>query len=79
MLSLAVERTEALAILDDALAREFASHLGVSFTGTLGILLRAKTAGLLGAVKPTVDRLEELGFRLDAATRAAVLDLAGEI
>ena len=31
------------AILDDALARRYAAHLGIRLTGTLGILLRAKT------------------------------------
>ena len=29
-------------------------------------------------VDPTVQRLEELGFRVDAATRTSVLELAGE-
>lgn len=78
VLSLAAERPEAMAILDDALARRMALHLGIRFTGTLGVLLRAKAAGHLEAIKPVVDRLQELGFRLDSKTRSAVLDLAEE-
>lgn len=78
VLSLAVERPAALALLDDGLARRMARHLGIAFTGTLGVLLRAKAAGHLETVAPTIARLEALGFRLDPTTRSAILELAGE-
>lgn len=78
VLSLAAERPDAMAILDDALARRMARHLGVRFTGTLGVLLRAKAAGHLEAVKPVVEQLQALGFRLRSKTRGAILDLADE-
>jgi hypothetical protein len=60
-----------LVILDDALARRHAALLGLRCTGTLGM-------GHLPAVRPVLDRLESLRFRLDPATRASALDLAGE-
>lgn len=78
VLSLAAEKPGALALLDDAQARRMARHLGVSFTGTLGVLLRAKAAGHLDALAPMVARLRGLGFWLDEPTRAAILELAGE-
>lgn len=77
-LALAVEHPGALALLDDGLARQFARHLGVAFTGTLGILLKAKQQGHVAAVQPRLDQLQRLGFWLDASTRASVLRLAGE-
>lgn len=77
-LALAAETQDALVILDDALARYYARILDIPCTGTLGILLRAKKVGRLALVEPTVRQLEDLGFRLDAATRAAVLELAEE-
>jgi len=77
--ALAVALTRNLtAILDDALARRHAALLGVRCTGTLGVLLRAKREGLLPAVRPVLERLEALQFRLDDGTRVSVLDLAGE-
>ena len=77
--ALAVALTRKLTvILDDALARRHAAVLGVRCTGTLGVLLRAKREGLLPAVRPVLERLEALQFRLDDGTRASVLDLAGE-
>jgi predicted nucleic acid-binding protein len=67
-----------LLILDDALARRHAELLGVSCTGTLGILLKAKAAGHLVRVVPVVDRLVALGFHLDSRTREALVMLAAE-
>lgn len=69
---------EAVVILDDAKAREAAGKLGLKLTGTLGVLLDAKRAGLVSEVAPHLDRLDALGFRLARGTRDAVLRLAGE-
>lgn len=78
VLALALESPGAVAILDDALARQVAETLGIRLTGTLGVLLDAKRAGLVNAVEPLLDQLQALRFRLAAPTRAAVLELAGE-
>ena len=78
VLSLAAGRKGVLALLDDGLARNFAKHLGISFTGTLGLLLKAKSAGHLAAVRPIVDQLQILGFWLDPTTRSTLLRMANE-
>ncbi|MBI5649278.1 MAG: DUF3368 domain-containing protein [Chloroflexi bacterium] len=48
-------------------------------TGTLGLLIDAKRAGLIPAVTPYLDRLVALRFRVAPPTRAAVLKLADEL
>ncbi len=78
VLMLGLELREAVVVLDDALARRMAEALGLRLTGTLGVLLDAKRAGLIPAVGPLLDRLQALRFRLAPHTRAAVLELAGE-
>jgi predicted nucleic acid-binding protein len=78
-LALALESSDALAILDDGLARQVASMLSIRFRGTLGLLLDAKASGLVSAVEPLLDQLQGLGFRLHSSTREAILDLAGEL
>jgi uncharacterized protein len=78
VLALALAAKDVIVILDDALARRQAETLGLRLTGTLGILLDAKRAGLISAVAPLADDLQRLGFRLSSATRQAVLGLAGE-
>ena len=64
--------------MDDGLARRVAETLGIRLTGTLGLLLDAKRAGLVQALTPFLDQLQALGFRLASHTRAAVRRLAGE-
>jgi predicted nucleic acid-binding protein len=75
---LALASPDILVLLDDAVARQHARALGLRFTGTLGVLLKAKQSGLLIEVKSILDKLERKGFRLDKKTRAAVLELSGE-
>lgn len=75
---LALEMPGSIVLLDDALARRVAVAKGIPIKGTLGLLLDAKRAGQPAAVKPSLDRLQELGFRLAKETREAVLKLAGE-
>jgi predicted nucleic acid-binding protein len=78
VLMLALESRDAIVVLDDALARQAAEALDIRLTGTLGLLLDAKRAGLIPAVTPLLDQLQALRFRLAPHTRAAVLKLAGE-
>lgn len=78
VLMLALETAGAIVVLDDARARQLAEALGLRLTGTLGLLLDVKQAGLTPAVAPLLDHLETLRFHLAPHTKAAVLKLAGE-
>ncbi len=60
VLTLAQRTSDSLSLLDDARARHFARLLGMRFTGTLGIMLKAKQRGHLAAVLPALQRLESL-------------------
>jgi predicted nucleic acid-binding protein len=78
VLMLAIELPEAVAVLDDGLARRVAQSLNLRYTGTLGLLVDAKRAGLISTVEPWLDQLQALRFHLAPHTRNAVLKLAGE-
>ncbi|NLC59342.1 MAG: DUF3368 domain-containing protein, partial [Armatimonadetes bacterium] len=77
-LALALQMADALLLVDDEGARQCARTLGIAFTGTLGVLLRATEQSLLPSVSPLLDRLQSLGFRVRPTVRAHVLRLAGE-
>lgn len=79
VLALAMETPGCVVLTDDAFARRVARILGLAHSGTLGILLDAKKAGLIPAVAPIVDQLQSLGFRLGTSTRDTVLRLSGEM
>jgi predicted nucleic acid-binding protein len=58
--------------------RLHAEALKLAFTGTLGILLRAKVEGRIPRIDLLLAHLDRLGFRLSVETHAAVLRQAGE-
>jgi predicted nucleic acid-binding protein len=78
VLALGMQFPEAVVILDERLGRVHAAALGLTITGTLGILLRAKEVRKIPRIDPLIAQLDRLGFRLSSKTRAAVLKLARE-
>jgi predicted nucleic acid-binding protein len=78
-IALATELPQSLLLLDDADGRETARQLGLDFTGTVGVLLRAKRVGKLPALKPVLDHLvQQHRFRLSRKLYEAVLRQSGE-
>ena len=66
-------------ILDDALGRAAARHLGLKFTGLLGELVFAKLGGRIGTVRAEIDLLRtEARFFVSAEVEAVILAQAGE-
>ena len=78
-LALAIEIHADAILVDERRGHEVAIRLGLTAIGVLGILLRAKAAGLLPSVAPVLDRLEkEARFWIGPGLRTRVLRLAGE-
>lgn len=75
---LAKELSAALILLDEKLARRKVRSIGLTVTGTLGVLLMAKEAGLIPAVRPLLDGLIETPFRMSEDLYQKVLYMAGE-
>jgi predicted nucleic acid-binding protein len=78
VMALAEERDARLVILDERKARRYAARMGMPVTGTLGVLLLAKEAGLIDSVKSSVSRLQEAGLFLAPALVRRALEIAGE-
>ncbi len=78
VIALAQEINANLVIIDERLARRHAKRLGLSLTGTLGVLLRAKERGLISAVAPLIEQLRREGIYLTDTVIAETLRLAGE-
>jgi len=78
VLALGLQVPNAVLILDEQIGRLQAEILKLTFTDTLGILLRAKVEGRISRNRPVLDQLDQLKFRLSPKTNAAVLKLAGE-
>ena len=78
VIALAQELNAELVIIDERLARRHAKRLGLKLTGTLGILVKAKQRGLVPAVKPLIEQLQQSGIRLADFVIDEALQLAGE-
>jgi predicted nucleic acid-binding protein len=78
VLALAEERGARLVIIDERKGRRFAKRLGLAVTGTLGLLLLAKQEGLISAVAPLLDELQQAGLYLDPSLLERAVQLAGE-
>jgi predicted nucleic acid-binding protein len=68
----------ALLLIDDFAARSVATTLGVSITGTAGVLIQAKSAGLVPAVLPVLSDMRAKGYWLSDALLTAAARMAGE-
>lgn len=76
-IALAVERQWRI-VLDDLKARDLAQRMGLRIIGTVGLLVRAKSAGLVPWINPLLIKLSERGFRLSEDLKREALRLAGE-
>jgi predicted nucleic acid-binding protein len=77
-IALAIELQADLLLMDELPGRRAATGLGLKATGTFGVLLRAKGAHLIPAVKPLIEQLVALGFHADEDLILRVLQSAGE-
>jgi len=77
-IALALEMTDPILILDDWKARKIAERLGLSVTGTLGVIIKAKNSGIIPSVKPMLDKMRETNFRISDALEQIVLFEANE-
>jgi len=62
VISHAVVHSADRVVIDDLEARRCAKAMGLAIIGTLGIVGRAKVAGLIGRAEPVIQRLRETGL-----------------
>lgn len=76
---LAQEQDADLVVLDDNAAKKTAKYLGLTVTGTLGTLLKAKRQGIIDEIRPLLSEMRQNGFYVGADVESIVLEQAGEL
>ena len=76
---LATELNASLIILDEKLGRHHAKHTGLSVTGTIGVLSKAKSLGLIEKIAPLLDELIEKEVWVSETLKINILKKAGEL
>ncbi len=69
----------ALVVLDDARGRAAAEHADIALIGTVGLLLLAKSRGLVPAIKLLLLHLRSHGYCLSERLVRAAMEQAGEV
>lgn len=65
-------------IIDDSAARKTAEYLNLPLTGTLGVMIKAKQRGLLEAVMPVVQQMEQNGVYFSRELKEKIRKLSQE-
>jgi predicted nucleic acid-binding protein len=78
VIALATEDDNNLLILDDLKARKLAARLGIKITGTLGILTKAKSLGIIKNIRPVIENLKTKEFRISEVIVKSLLIRNGE-
>ena len=72
------EQLNAIVLLDEKRGRKVARKHGIPVTGTAALLIKAKRRGDIEAVKPLLETLTQVGYRLSPSLVKEVLKIAGE-
>jgi len=77
-IALALEMANSTLILDDFKARKIAQNLVLVFTGTIGIIVKAKLNGVIPSIKPFLEKIKATDFRISFEIEIQALKEAGE-
>ena len=78
-IALALEIPNSTLILDDYKARKVAENLGLNFTGTIGIIIKAKLENIIPSIKPLLEKIKQTNFRISAEVELQAYKEAKEI
>ena len=72
------KKNSALLLIDEKMGRNTAEQMGLSITGSLAVLVKAKKAGQLNNVRAAIEKLQLNGYRYSEKLVERVILLAGE-
>lgn len=77
-IALASEHDNSLLIIDEIKGRKVAKEMGISVTGSLGVLIAAKNRGHIQNVKPFIDKIQQTTFRISKELIERLLENVNE-
>lgn len=77
-IALSLDMHNSILILDELKGRRIAERLNLRYSGTFGLILKAKQLGLIKSVKPILDKIRSTNFRFSEELFETIIDQAGE-
>lgn len=77
-IALALETPGSTIILDDYKARKIAEQLNLQYTGTIGVIIKAKLKGIIPSIKPLLNKIKQTDFRISLELELQALKAANE-
>jgi len=77
-IALSLDMGNSILMLDELKCRKIAEKLNLRYSGTFGLILKAKQLGLINSVKPILDKIKSTNFRFNEKLFEIVLEQAGE-
>jgi predicted nucleic acid-binding protein len=73
-----LETPGSILIIDDLKGRKIANEMDLKYSGSFGLLLRAKQEGTLESIRPIIERIRKTNFRYSDKLLESILQQAGE-
>lgn len=77
-IALSMDMLNSVLILDELKGRKIADRLSLKYSGTFGVILRAKQIGLIKSVKPVLNKVRSTNFRFSEKLFETIIYEAGE-
>lgn len=78
VIQLAIEQGRLRVSIDELQGRRMAAALGIRVVGSLGLIARAKTLGIIQAVRPLIEKAMQEGIHYHPDLVSQMLRAAGE-
>ncbi len=77
-LALSLDISASVIIIDDLKGRKIADKLDLRYSGTLGLILKARQEGIIESIKPVIAKINNTNFRFSNELIEFLIEQAGE-
>jgi predicted nucleic acid-binding protein len=79
VIALALKLERSILIIDDLKGRRVADNLNLKYSGTFGLLLKAKEEGIINKITPIINKILTTNFRFSEELIQTIIREAGEL
>jgi predicted nucleic acid-binding protein len=77
-IALSLKLAASVVVIDDLKGRNKAEKSGITYTGTFGLILKARQSGIIENVRPILSKIQATNFRYDPSILKVVLKYSGD-